>query len=106
MTWVDPEWEAKFLLMAARMNDEEYDEYCFGHSTRTPHPRGKGSTKYVSLDDVLFDKDPGRYMCTCPMHEDDQASLSVLITDEGKILVNCFAGCDWREVQDYVKEHS
>lgn len=101
------DWEGKWKLIGSRLDDEEYDEHCFGTTTsEAPHSSWTGSTKYVSLDDILFDKDEGRYMCTCPIHEDDQASLSVLITEEGKILVNCFAGCDWREVQDYVKEHS
>ena len=30
----------------------------------------------------------------CPAHDDDKESLSVTISDEGKVLVKCHAGCD------------
>lgn len=36
----------------------------------------------------------------CPAHDDDKASLSVTLSDEGKILVRCHAGCDQDEVLD------
>lgn len=34
----------------------------------------------------------------CPSHDDDRASLSVTLADEGKILVRCHAGCEQIEV--------
>ncbi len=40
----------------------------------------------------------GRYLARCPAHQDKRASLSVRETDEGKILVHCFAGCSVHEV--------
>lgn len=34
------------------------------------------------------------FMCICPAHEDNKASLSVTEGDNGIVLINCFAGCD------------
>ena len=40
-------------------------------------------------------KDSGdSFLCSCPGHDDDKASLSVSKGDDGKTLVKCFAGCD------------
>ncbi len=33
------------------------------------------------------------YVARCPAHDDKSPSLSVAFTDEGRILVHCFAGC-------------
>lgn len=41
---------------------------------------------------------PGRWMCKCPAHEDRTASLSIRETDDGVVLLKCFAGCEAREV--------
>ena len=35
----------------------------------------------------------GQYSCRCPAHEDKSASLGIKEGDEGRILLNCFAGC-------------
>lgn len=32
-------------------------------------------------------------MCTCPAHDDRNPSLSVKEADDGRVLLNCFAGC-------------
>lgn len=34
------------------------------------------------------------FVARCPAHEDRQASLSVAEGDDGRVLLNCFAGCD------------
>ena len=36
----------------------------------------------------------GKYMAQCPAHEDRGPSLSIKETDNGMILLHCFAGCD------------
>lgn len=36
----------------------------------------------------------GQYMACCPSHADRSASLSVKDMGDGRILINCFAGCD------------
>ena len=35
---------------------------------------------------------------TCPAHPDAKASLSVRVADDGKVLLKCHAGCDWKHV--------
>jgi len=40
----------------------------------------------------------GRFEGHCPAHEDNRSSLSVSEGDDGKILVNCFAGCETAEI--------
>jgi hypothetical protein len=36
---------------------------------------------------------PGRWMARCPAHEDGGPSLSIRETDDGRVLLHCFAGC-------------
>lgn len=36
----------------------------------------------------------GKWLAKCPAHEDRNASFGIKLTDEGSILLNCFAGCD------------
>ncbi|MCI0526407.1 MAG: CHC2 zinc finger domain-containing protein, partial [Nitrospira sp.] len=37
------------------------------------------------------------YFARCPSHDEKTASLAIAFRD-GKVLVHCFGGCDWREV--------
>lgn len=34
----------------------------------------------------------------CPCHDDTKNSLSILQTEEGKILIHCFAGCEFEDI--------
>ena len=43
------------------------------------------------------------WMACCPTHQDRTPSLSLLDTDDGKVLVRCHAGCDQREVLSHLK---
>lgn len=45
----------------------------------------------------------GGYICHCPAHDDNTASLSITITPEGKPLFKCFAGCDFKEIAAALK---
>lgn len=36
----------------------------------------------------------GQYMAQCPCHADKTASLAIKDMNDGRILINCFAGCD------------
>ncbi len=81
----------------------DYDLYCFSPSSSRTHPRHGVALKVKPLKDILQDGCPGRYKTRCPVHEDSESSLSLLITEEGRLIVNCFAGCDWREVQDAIR---
>lgn len=40
----------------------------------------------------------GQYMACCPAHQDKTPSLSIKDTGDGRILVNCLAGCDTETV--------
>lgn len=40
----------------------------------------------------------GQYMAKCPAHDDDHASLSVSTGDDGRILLNCHAGCTAEQI--------
>ena len=54
------------------------------------------------------------WLCRCPTHTDRSPSLSVADGDNGYLLVNCFAGCDARDVlaaidrlrQDFVSKRN
>lgn len=42
----------------------------------------------------------GYHMAQCPAHEDSTASLSVKLGTDGRVLLNCHAGCDTAAVAD------
>jgi hypothetical protein len=42
----------------------------------------------------------GRWTARCPAHEDRAPSLSVRETDDGRVLMYCFAGCQTEAVID------
>lgn len=53
----------------------------------------------ISIEDFLArlenvtQNGEGRWMASCPAHDDSNPSMSVAIGDKGGILVKCFAGC-------------
>jgi KaiC/GvpD/RAD55 family RecA-like ATPase len=52
----------------------------------------------AAVDEVLqrlerVRKSGGGWTSRCPAHDDDQASLSIGVGDDGRVLLNCFAGC-------------
>ncbi|WP_018878955.1 hypothetical protein [Thioalkalivibrio sp. ALE9] len=44
----------------------------------------------------------GRWLACCPAHGDRSPSLSIRETDDGTVLVHCFAGCGAAEVMQAV----
>ena len=38
------------------------------------------------------------YKACCPAHEDDRPSLSITEGDDGKVLLSCFTGCDFKSI--------
>lgn len=42
--------------------------------------------------------DHGRWKARCPAHEDKNPSMSIGLSDDGKILVNCFRGCSAEQI--------
>ena len=41
---------------------------------------------------------PGRWIACCPAHDDKRPSLAIRETDDGKVLVHCFAECSVYDV--------
>lgn len=41
---------------------------------------------------------PGRWIACCPAHEDHHPSLALRETDDGRILIHCFAGCETLDI--------
>lgn len=39
-----------------------------------------------------------KYTARCPAHDDEHASLSVTVGNDGRLLLYCFAGCDFEEI--------
>lgn len=39
------------------------------------------------------------WQCLCPCHEDREASLGITESDNGEVIFNCLAGCDWQEIK-------
>ncbi|MFA6208735.1 MAG: toprim domain-containing protein [Candidatus Obscuribacterales bacterium] len=61
------------------------------------------SVSSVDFLKTLFEKLDGRksgdnYLCFCPVHNGSQRNLSLKLGSNGKILAHCFAGCDYREI--------
>lgn len=54
---------------------------------------------------AYFSVDPGqcRHLVRCPCHEDSSASLSIRQTLGGKVLLHCFAGCDFGTLQQQIR---
>lgn len=44
----------------------------------------------------------GKWSACCPAHADRSPSLAVRLTDDGRILIKCFAGCGAADVIDAV----
>jgi hypothetical protein len=44
----------------------------------------------------------GKWIACCPAHEDKSPSLSIREKDDGRILINCFAGCGAGDVLDAI----
>ena len=40
----------------------------------------------------------GKWLACCPAHNDNNPSLTIKQTEDGKILIHCFAGCDVNSV--------
>lgn len=40
----------------------------------------------------------GKWLACCPAHEDRSPSLAIRVTDDGRLLVHCFAGCGAADV--------
>lgn len=44
----------------------------------------------------------GKWLVPCPAHNDKSPSLAIKETDDGKILIHCFAGCSVIEIVESI----
>lgn len=44
-----------------------------------------------------------RYMCTCPVHEDDEPSMVLDAKPDGRIFVHCYVGCDHADIEAAIR---
>jgi hypothetical protein len=47
----------------------------------------------------------GGYKCKCPCHDDSSASLSINTDAKGRIIFNCFAGCSYDTVKQWLVDN-
>src|SRR5262245_34542987 len=69
--------------------------------TSIPHPSANdnGSPVGAVLDRLKgVHKSGNQWMANCPAHDDGTASLSVGVGKDGKVVLKCFAGCDFKAV--------
>jgi len=50
------------------------------------------------FDKVRSTSKSNSYNCLCPAHDDRNASLSIKIAEDGRVLIHCFAGCDIQNI--------
>lgn len=72
-----------------RQNNNEQEKY-----TTTAAP----VESVLSRLDAVRNIGGSKWLARCPSHEDRTPSLSIRETDEGTVLLNCFAGCSAGEV--------
>ena len=61
--------------------------------------------KYVAraIDPQGAHRTKNGWSCKCPVHRGDgNTSLGITTGNNGLLIVNCFAGCDWRDVHDEI----
>lgn len=52
----------------------------------------------ISRLDGVKETGNGKYLASCPAHDDKSPSLSIRETDDGRVLLHCFAGCQTEDV--------
>lgn len=57
------------------------------------HPNYKPADVLLAKLDRVKENGPGRWMACCPAHDDRSPSLSIRETEDGTVLIHCFAGC-------------
>ncbi len=40
----------------------------------------------------------GKWLACCPAHDDKSPSLAIKLTDDGKVLIHCFSGCEVNDI--------
>ncbi len=52
----------------------------------------------LSRLDKAKPKGKGQWIACCPAHEDRAPSMTIAETDDGRVLIHCFAGCSVEEI--------
>ena len=80
-----------------------------GRARQPPEPVEYGLWRRIDLviNDFLSRLDKvkqcnGYWMARCPVHLDNNPSLSVSVADDGRILVKCHAGCSTEDIVERV----
>ncbi|MZR29657.1 DUF7146 domain-containing protein [Sneathiella litorea] len=42
-------------------------------------------------------------VCCCPAHNDRKPSLSIIDSEDGNVIVHCFAGCEYSDIKDELR---
>lgn len=69
-----------------------------GAGFKTAFDNRHSTENLLSRLDKVKRTGPGTWLARCPAHEDRGPSLSIRETDDGRILVHCFAGCEPHDV--------
>jgi hypothetical protein len=65
-------------------------------------PAGEQASALLGLLQGVRSTGASRWVARCPSHKDRHASLSIRETDDGRVLVHCFAGCGINSVLESV----
>jgi DNA primase len=64
------------------------------------HEKAKQLAKFLGK----YKRSGNSYQCLCPAHSEDDPSLSVTLGENGKVLLNCFAGCRYEDILTAIKD--
>lgn len=62
--------------------------------------RQQNTNEYVLSRLSSVRKSGNGFIAKCPAHDDSKPSLSIKITDSGRLLLHCFAGCSFKDISD------
>jgi hypothetical protein len=68
------------------------------HAARPLRPEPVGAHDILERLEGVRASGSDRWMARCPAHGDRTASLSVRLGDDGRVLLHCFSGCEFREI--------
>jgi len=51
-----------------------------------------------------WDKSKGYGFASCPCHADKTPSLKIKDGPDGDVILHCFAGCDWKQIKDVLRQ--
>ncbi len=54
---------------------------------------------FLSHLDKVRQTGPGRWIACCPAHDDKHPSFNIRELDDGRVLINCKAGCSTEEIE-------